>query len=117
MSLSLVSVIIPVYNAALFIEETLKSVFTQTYKNFEVICVDNNSKNNSVSIIKRLKELHNWDIVILTEQRQEASFARNLGLSTAKGDFVQFLDSDDFLISYKLEKQISFFQLNHEIDF
>ncbi|RAU83287.1 glycosyltransferase family 2 protein [Pontibacter arcticus] len=117
MSFPLVSVIIPVYNSAQFLEQMLKSVFKQTYNNFEVICVDNNSKDNSVDIIKSLKVQHNWDIKILTENRQGAPYARNSGLSIAKGDYVQFLDSDDFLINSKLEKQVNFFQQNHEIDF
>jgi glycosyltransferase involved in cell wall biosynthesis len=117
MNSSLVSVIIPLYNSADFIEQTLESVFSQTYKEYEVICVDNNSKDHTVEVIKGLKDKFNWDILILNEPRQGAPYARNLGLSKSNGNYIQFLDSDDSLVQDKLAIQVAKFESNKELDF
>ena len=101
----LISVIIPCYNAAAFIEQTLASVYAQTYKNIEVVCVDINSNDDTIEIINRLKHQNNWDLILLQEKRQGAPHARNLGLEYAGGTYIQFLDSDDFLVKDKLQKQ------------
>jgi len=112
----LVSVIIPFYNATAYIEQTLHSVYAQTYKNIEVICIDNNSSDDTVEKINHLKHVNNWELILLLETRQGAPHARNRGLEHSKGEYIQFLDSDDFLIREKLEKQIRYFN-NHAVDF
>ena len=92
-----VSVIIPVYNTENYLRECLDSVLAQTLREIEVICVDDGSTDNSLNI---LKEYQNKDtrIVVLTQENRSAGAARNYGLSIAKGKYLSFLDSDDFLI-------------------
>ncbi len=93
---SLISIIIPVYNAEYWLEECLNSVINQTYANLEIILVDDGSSDNSGRICdeyatkdKRIKVIH-------TENRGVSS-ARNTGLDLAQGDYVSFIDSDDFV--------------------
>ncbi|MFW5983003.1 MAG: glycosyltransferase family 2 protein [bacterium] len=108
MKKALCSIIIPLYNASQFIAQTLDSVFTQTYHQIEVICVDNNSSDNSIEIVKKYMDEHHSNITLLKEKKQGAPHARNLGLKHARGDFIQFLDADDYLLPDKIEKQIQF---------
>lgn len=102
----LVSVIIPVYNAEKYIEETLNSIYAQTYKDFEIILVDDCSKDNSAAIIKNHMVLHPEIVYHLQERNMGAAAARNTALSIAKGRFVAFLDSDDIWKEDKLERQL-----------
>lgn len=90
-----VSVIMPVYNAETFIEESLNSVLNQTLKQLEVICIDDGSTDNSVHILKKYKQ-NDSRIRILSQENQGSGPARNRGLREAKGKYVAFLDADDF---------------------
>jgi glycosyltransferase involved in cell wall biosynthesis len=98
-----VSVIIPAYNAAKTIEETLKSVFAQTYKEIEIIVI------NDGSIDDTSNKLLGYDgkIKLITTENRGVSSARNTGLQNATGDFIQYLDSDDLLIADKIERQLT----------
>lgn len=91
-----VSVIIPVYNSAEFLPECLNSIRNQTFKDIEIICVNDGSKDNSMEI---LKEYKNKDprIIIIDKPNGGVSSARNAGLKAAKGKYVQFVDSDDLI--------------------
>lgn len=100
-----VSVIVPCYNQAQFLAETLDSVLAQTYENWECIIVNDGSTDNTESIAieyckidKRFK--------YIKQQNQGRCVARNLGINIAEGEYVQFLDSDDVLLPNKLERQI-----------
>ena len=90
------SVIIPVYNAEKHLKQCLDSVINQTMHNIEIICVDDGSTDDSLNI---LKEYHKKDsrIVILTQQNLQAGVARNTGLTVAKGEYIHFLDADDWI--------------------
>ena len=101
-----VSVVIPCYNAEKLIERALDSVYKQTYSPIEVICVDNNSNDQTLKIVQDLKEKYYNDLIILTEPISGAPSARNKGLSVAKGEWIQFLDSDDQLMPNKIEEQL-----------
>ncbi len=103
----LVSVITPVYNSEKVIEKTLESVFSQTYKNIEVILVDDCSKDNSASIIKKYQESHPEVVYYLQPTNMGAGAARNKALELAKGQYVAFLDADDLWKPEKIEKQIN----------
>lgn len=102
----LVSVIIPVYNANAYIEKTLRSVFAQTYKNIEIVLVDDRSEDNSAEIISGFMETHPEIVYELQKKNMGAGAARNKALQLAKGRYVAFLDSDDLWKPDKLEKQI-----------
>ena len=107
----LVSIIMPSYNTAAYIEETLKSVFAQTYTNWEVIIVDDCSTDNTLEILDKIKDkrVH----VYVNEQNSGAAVSRNRALRKAKGQWIAFLDSDDLWKPEKLEKQIAFMEKNN----
>jgi glycosyltransferase involved in cell wall biosynthesis len=96
------SVVIPTYNCDEYLERALKSVFSQTYQDFEVIVVDNSSTDNTQNVLgsfpqDKLK-------VITVNNRGIIAYSRNEGIKKAKGEWVAFLDSDDVWQSEKLEK-------------
>ena len=107
----LVSIIMPSYNTAKFISETIDSVLTQTYTNWELIIVDDCSTDNTDEVVKsflsddRIKYIKN-------EKNSGAAFSRNRALCEAKGKWIAFLDSDDVWLPEKLEKQIAFMEKN-----
>lgn len=102
-SKKLVSVVIPAYNAAQTITETLDSVFAQTYGNLEVIVVNDGSTDDTLSILENYPK----PITIITTENRGVSFARSLGFANSGGDFIQYLDADDLLMPYKIEQQLS----------
>lgn len=106
----LISIIIPVYNAEKYIEDAIKSVFNQTYHNWELILVDDHSSDHSVEIINKLLT-EKMKLVRLPENRGTA-YARNTGIMMAKGRFLAFLDADDIWKKEKLELQYSFMVKN-----
>jgi len=85
------SIIIPNFNEGKYIRECLESVFRQTYKNYEVIVVDDGSTDNSIDIIK------DFNVKLYHSNGLHAGGARNLGLDKARGEYIVFLDSDDYL--------------------
>ena len=103
----LVSVITPVYNCEKYLERTLNSVFSQTYKNIEIVLVDDQSTDNSVNIIKKFQNTHPEIVYYLQPQNMGAGHARNKALELARGQYVAFLDSDDVWKSDKIEKQVN----------
>lgn len=101
----LVTVVMPVYNVAAYIEQSLSSVIAQTYKNIEILIVDDESPDNSVAIIER--EFSDQRIHIIRQKNRGLAGARNTGIRHAKGQFIAFLDSDDFWQADKIEKHIA----------
>ena len=91
----LVSVVIPVYNVEEYIEQGLKSLLEQKMKNIEIIAVDDGSTDKSLDILRQYAE-KDRRVHVFTQKNQYAGAARNLGLSKATGEYVLFLDSDDF---------------------
>ena len=106
-----VSVIIPMHNSSKHIEECLDSVINQTYKNIEIIVVDDNSTDNSAEIVERKKDSRIK--LIKLERNLGVSKARNTGIDNATGKYICFLDSDDYWILDKLEKQVEFIENNN----
>ena len=113
----LVSVIIPCYNVGAYVSECIDSVLAQTYSPLEIICVDNNSTDGTLNILKNYKERYNDKLIILSEKNAGASFARNRGLAVAKGEWVQFLDADDLLLPDKINHQMQLVSQNNNIAF
>ena len=109
---SLVSIITPSYNSSKFIKDCVDSVFSQTYKNWEMIIVDDCSKDNSKEIISELSTKDKRIKPIFLEKNVGAAEARNAAIRQSKGKYVAFLDSDDLWNPKKLEKQLSFMYEN-----
>jgi glycosyltransferase involved in cell wall biosynthesis len=113
----MVSVIIPNYNKAQFISQTIISVINQSYENWECIIIDDNSKDNSIEVIeKHIKGDHRFKFY-LNKINKGGSYSRNLGLKNSENKYVLFLDSDDVLASNCLENRINFISENENLDF
>lgn len=106
----LVSVIVPNYNCEKYIEETLNSILNQTYKNIEIIVIDDCSNDKSFEIALDYSQKHSNIIVEKLEKNSGAATARNRGIELANGKYIAFLDSDDIWLETKLEKQIRFME-------
>lgn len=104
---SLISVIIPLYNAERYIKSTLDSVLNQTYQNFEVIIIDDTSTDSGPQIVKQHANEDNRIKYYRNEKNSGVSVSRNRGVKLALGDWVAFIDSDDKWEKDKLEKQIN----------
>ncbi len=111
----LISVITPMYNAQKYILETIQSVLSQTYKNWEMIIVDNKSTDNSIEIVKSIKD-ERIKVILLKYNSGGPARPRNVGIENAKGKYIAFLDADDVWLSLKLEKQIKILEDNSDID-
>ena len=92
------TIIIPVYNSQKYLFECLNSVCKQIKKNVEVIIVDDFSKDNSIKISKNFSKKLNFVKLIKLKRNRGVSHCRNVGINSAKGEYIQFLDSDDKLI-------------------
>lgn len=108
----LISVVIPCYNCEDYIEETIESVLGQTNCEVQIVCVDNNSTDSSVDIIKEIAKV-NPSVELYFEKQIGANYARNLGIKKSRGEYIQFLDSDDVITSSKLEEQVNFMISNN----
>jgi glycosyltransferase involved in cell wall biosynthesis len=101
---NLISVIMPCYNAEAYLEEAVGSVMGQTYRNVELILVDDGSTDRSIEIAERLIAAHPGRITLLTQCNLGPYPARNLGMQHARGEFIAFLDADDWCTADCLEK-------------
>lgn len=107
MNIPLVSVIIPTYNGARFIKETIQSALDQTYPNSEIIVIDDGSTDNTPDIVK---SIHDQRIIFIRQENAGVASARNHAIRISKGDYIAFLDHDDLWLPVKLEKQIPLFE-------
>lgn len=110
----LVSVIMPVYNVEEYLEEGLNSLLSQTMKHIEIICVDDGSTDRSLEVLHRYAAMDKR-VRVFTQQNRFAGAARNLGLTHARGEYVIFLDSDDFF-SKDLAKEAYYMAKIHNAD-
>jgi len=108
----LVTIITPSYNSENFIKDTIDSVITQTYENWEMIIVDDRSNDHSAKYIKNLIKNDTRIKLIALDKNVGAAEARNKALEVANGRYIAFLDSDDIWLPEKLEKQLDFMQRN-----
>ncbi|WP_111709978.1 glycosyltransferase family 2 protein [Lutibacter citreus] len=104
----MISIIIPVYNAATKIAECIESVLVQTYNNYEIIIVNDGSIDNSIEIIKSFTNKHH-NIVLINQNNQGVTSARKNGFLASNGDYIMFLDSDDKLKPNCLAILLSYF--------
>ncbi len=110
----LVSVIIPAYNAASFIGETIRSVVQQTYHSWEIIIINDGSTDNTVEIIETFKSDR---IRFITQKNAGVAVARNKGLFFANGEFVVFFDADDIMTPDFLSERVNLLNDNHNIGY
>ena len=101
-----VSVIIPLFNKELFIEQTLKSVLDQSYKNLECIIVDDGSTDNGPEITRRFIEQNRLSWKLVSQPNAGQTKARNSGIRLSSGEYLAFLDSDDIWAPTKIQSQV-----------
>ena len=106
-----VSVIIPTYNNAQYLNDAIASVLNQTYTNYEIIVIDDGSSDHTSEIVEKYQD----KISYIYQENQGVSAARNKGISLAKGEFIAFLDADDLFMAHKLEKQVEVFEQQPEL--
>ncbi|MTJ16848.1 MULTISPECIES: glycosyltransferase [unclassified Dolichospermum] len=112
----LVSVVIPAYNAQAFVKEAIDSVLAQSYKNFEVIVIDDGSSDSTLAILDQYKHCH--QIKVLTHENNQnlgVSKSRQLGVKHSQGNYIAFLDADDVFLPEKLQIQVNTFSQFEDI--
>lgn len=109
----LVSVVIPCYNVEKYIDECLQSLLNQKHKDLQIICVNNQSTDHTLSVLTRLATEHSSLITLVEEPQKGAPYARNRGLQEVKGEYVQFLDADDLLEPNKIAHQVNLIKQNN----
>lgn len=100
----LISVIIPTYNRAYILSKAIESVLNQTFKDLELIVVDDGSVDETPYLVSK------YPLIYIKKPHKGVPHTRNIGILKAKGDFIAFLDSDDVFVPEKLEKQLKFFE-------
>ncbi len=109
----LVSIITPCYNSKAFLDECITSVLNQSYQNWEMLIIDDNSSDNSSILIKSFSKQDDRIKPIFLKNNLGPAMARNHAISKAKGKYIAFLDSDDFWLPDKLNIQINFMKKNN----
>ena len=107
----LVSIIMPIYNEEEYLEQAIKSVKEQKYKNWELICVDDGSTDKSMDILNKHKS--NKIKIVELSKNNGTGIARNKALDMAQGRYIAYLDADDYYHKEKLKKQVEFMQKNN----
>lgn len=110
-SLGLVSVVVPAYNCALYLQQAIESIRVQTYRSVEIIIIDDGSTDNTPDVIKNLGD----DIISIRQPNCGPAGTRNKGIDAATGEFIAFLDADDVWLPSKLEKQIEYLDTHPEV--
>lgn len=110
----LISVIIPCYNAELFIRETLKSILNQTTQNFEIVLVNDGSLDNTTSIVESINDSR---IILINQVNSGVSIARNNGLKKANGQFLVFFDADDLMSPNFLKSRVETLRENKRFSY
>lgn len=103
----LVSIIVPIYNVEQYIMRCLKSLLSQTYENIEIILVDDGSTDNCGELCDIIHKKYPDKIIVVHKQNGGLSDARNIGLKIAKGSYIAFVDSDDFISNKMIEIMVS----------
>lgn len=112
MNQELVSIIMPSYNCGKYVEETICSVQAQTYRNWEIIFVDDCSADETIKVVSEMQEQDSRIRLFQNEKNSGAAVSRNRALREARGRWIAFLDSDDLWEPTKLEKQVKFMEAN-----
>jgi glycosyltransferase involved in cell wall biosynthesis len=113
--LPLVTVIVPSFNYARFISQSLDSVLAQTWRNWECVVVDDGSTDDTRAVVMSYAE-RDARVRYIHQEHRGLSAARNTWIKHSRGEFLQFLDADDLIEERKLEKQIEFLRKHHDVD-
>lgn len=108
-----ISIIVPVYNAEANIEKCINSILNQTYQDFELILINDGSKDNSLKVIKKYET--NSKIKIIDQKNHGVAYTRNLGVKKASGKYIMFIDNDDYIDNDYLERHINLVE-NKDVD-
>ena len=109
-----VTIVLPAYNASEYLTETINSVFSQTYKDFELLVIDDGSTDNTRDIVNDFCQ-RDSRIRLISQENQGVSVARNNGIKMAKGKYIAFLDSDDLWVPNKLARHVEHLQANPKL--
>ena len=115
-SMPLLTVLMPVYNADKFLDESINSILSQTYSDFEMLILDDASTDNSLKIIKAYAREDKRIKVFVNQKNQQEAKCRNILLKNSKTEFIAWMDADDISLPVKLQTQIDFFKKNPTID-
>ena len=108
-----VSVIIPVYNVEQYLSRSLDSVVSQTYKNLEIICINDNSTDNSPEILEQYKKLDDRIVIYNNPEHKTAAATRNFGIDVSTGEYIMFVDGDDYIASNYVESMVKYITENN----
>lgn len=111
-----VSVVMPAYNAATYLPNTVQSVLEQSFKDLELLIVDDASSDHTFEVVEKLSATDSRITYIKLDENQGVANARNVGVQHSRGEYVAFLDSDDIWLPDKLKIQLTFMQ-QHQVDF
>lgn len=109
----MISIIVPVYNVSMYLEKCLDSLINQTYQNIEIITVDDGSTDNSGKICDEYANKYLHKVLAIHKSNQGVSSARNIGLESAKGEFIAFVDGDDWVEPEMFENLLKNLVQNH----
>jgi len=109
----LVSVILPVYNCERFIGQAIESILNQTYKNIELIVIDDGSNDDSLKIINSY--LYDSRLIVISRENKGLVYSLNEGIALANGKYIARMDADDISMLDRVEKQVGFFTKNHDV--
>lgn len=101
-----VSIIVPVYNTGQYLSQCIDSILVQTFTNFELILINDGSTDNSLAICEKYRKMDNR-VRVISQKNSGVAFARNNGLKVARGEFIEFIDSDDFIGTHHLQNLVN----------
>ena len=111
-----VSIIVPVYNVEQYLSRSLDSILSQTYKNIEVICINDGSTDNSLEVLEYYRRLDNRIVIYNNNEHKTAAATRNFGIDVSTGEYIMFADGDDYIASIYVESMVKHItQTNAEV--
>jgi len=109
-----ISVIMPLYNAEQFVYKAIESILQQSYKDFELLIIDDCSTDDSLDIVSRIRDSRIK--IVRNEKNKGISFSRNRGLALANGEYIALMDDDDITVPFRFDTQVNYLDVNRDID-
>ena len=110
-----ISILIPSYNAAHFLPISIESAISQTYQDFEIIIIDDGSKDNTKELVQSFIDKYPNKIHYISQENKGLSVARNVGIAQSKGDYLALLDADDKWMSCRLEEGVKVLDADNSV--